>query len=75
VIATGVVVNRASLTAAQGQSTRVASLSIQRLEVDFPSLSSPVTVKVHGVRAALQQLQLPAVSHPRCPSNFYYFAF
>ncbi|KAL4553401.1 hypothetical protein Ndes2526B_g03263 [Nannochloris sp. 'desiccata'] len=59
VIATGVVVARAALAAAQFEGTRIAALSIQRLELDFPSLSSPVTVKVHGVRACLQQLQLP----------------
>jgi hypothetical protein len=62
VIATGVVVARAALAGTQFEGTRIAALSIQRLEVDFPSLSSPVTVKVHGVRACLQQLQLPEVN-------------
>jgi hypothetical protein len=62
VIATGVVVARPALAGAQFKGTRIASLSIQRLEVDFPSLSSPVTVKVRGVRASLQQLQLPEVN-------------
>ncbi len=61
-IATGVVVARAALAAAQFEGTRIASLSIQRLEVVFPSLSSPVTVKVRGVRACMQQLQLPEVN-------------
>jgi hypothetical protein len=62
VIATGVVVARAALAAAQFEGTRIAAVSIQRLELDFPSLSSPVTVRVHGMRACLQQLQLPEVN-------------
>ena len=49
------------MAAAQFSGTRIAALSIERLEVDFPSLSSPVTVRVHGVRACMQQLQLPEV--------------
>lgn len=65
VIATGVIVARTALAAAQAEGTRLASVCIDRLEVDFPSLSSPVSIRIRGVRVYLQQLQLPEVRQIR----------
>lgn len=42
--------------------TQATAAAVHLLQLEFPSLSRPVTLRVRGVRLALQQVRLPKVS-------------
>lgn len=62
VVVSSLVIARAALRAAHGGGTQVTGVQVDRMELDFPSLSRPLSVRIVGVRVWLQQQKLPEVS-------------
>ena len=60
-IATGIVVGRKTLRLAAMAGTQLVSVTVDRVEIDFPSLSRPLAIRIKGVRVGMQQMHLPEV--------------
>jgi hypothetical protein len=61
ILATEVSLSPLLLRQTEFAGTRATAAHVQRLELEFPSLSRPLTLRVLGVTLALQQVRLPKV--------------
>ncbi len=61
VLVTDLHVRASVLQQTEYSGSRVTAASVARLELEFPSLSLPLTLRVAGVSLAVQQVRLPKV--------------
>jgi len=62
IIATDVSIAAGVLLATEFGGSQATAASVRRLELEFPSLSRPLLLRLVGVRLAVQQVRLPQVS-------------
>ena len=61
ILITDVSIGQHVLQQTEYEGSRATEVHVRRLELGFPSLSRPVTLRVLGVSLVLQQIRLPKV--------------
>ena len=69
IIATDIAVGQRVLQRTEFGGSQASAATVQWLELEFPSLSRPLTLRVHGLRLALQQVRLPKVRRSSSSSS------
>lgn len=64
IVATHVGVRAVVLAATEVGGSRATEAAVGLLELEFPTLRRPLTLRLSGVRLAVQQVRLPRVSPP-----------